>query len=144
QFSGMSAMVEQHIAGVRSVRAFAQETAEIERFGKLNSEYYEAKRKLGIDMILADPILNLLTGAACLGVLWYGGREGLASRLNVRDFAMFITYIGTLQRPVAAMGRVVTFLQRGMASIGHLRVLFEVHPSIAAPASPRHFPEKFR
>lgn len=140
QFSGLSSMVEQHIAGVRTVRAFAQEPAEVERFGKLNIEYYEAKRRLAIDMNLADPILNLLTGAASLGVLWYGGREVLASRLNVGDFAMFLTYIATLQRPVAAMGRVVTFLQRGMASIGRLRALFEVRPTIAAPNSALRLP----
>ena len=47
QFSDLSTIVEQHIAGVRSVRAFAQEEAEVRRFGILNNRYFEANRAHG-------------------------------------------------------------------------------------------------
>ena len=142
QFSDMSAVVEQHIAGVRSVRAFAQESAEEARFGRMNDRYFEANRILGIYSSLGDPILIFLMGLATLAVLWYGGSQVLAGRLSVGSFAMFMTYMGTLLRPVAAVGRVVNFMQRGFASLGRLQALFAVQPSIAAPVHARRLAAK--
>ena len=140
QFSDLSAVVEQHVAGVRSVRAFAQEGAEMRRFGKLNGEYFEANRRLGVFSAFFDPMLALFMGLGPLAVLAYGGREIFAGRLSLGSFAMFMTYMGILLRPVSALGRVVNFIQRGLASLGRLEALFAVKPSIATPARPRVLP----
>ena len=85
QFSDMSAVVEQHIAGVRSVRAFAQETAEVRRFGRMNDRYFEANRLLGIYLSMGDPLLWFLMSLATLAVLWYGGTEIFAFPLKRRQ-----------------------------------------------------------
>jgi ATP-binding cassette, subfamily B, multidrug efflux pump len=82
-------------------------------------------------------LLSLLMGLSALTVLWYGGLEVLASHLSIGSFVMFMTYMGTLLRPVAAMGRVVNLMQRGAASLDRLRILFAERPLIAAPMQPR-------
>ena len=133
QFSDLSAVVEQHIAGVRSVRAFAQEQAETRRFGVLNDRYFESNRRLGVYASLSDPMLSFVMGLSTLGILAFGGREVVAGQLSVGSFAMFVTYMGLLLRPVAAIGRVVNLVQRGMASLGRLAALFAVRPAIAKP-----------
>jgi ATP-binding cassette, subfamily B, multidrug efflux pump len=140
-FSKLSAAVQQHTAGVRSVRAFAQEAAEVRRFGRLNHDYFQANRKLDLYTSLNDPLLNFMVGLATLGILWYGGCEVLASRLSLGNFVMFLTYMGTLQRPVAGVGVVMEFMPRGLASVGRLEELFSVKPAIAAPRPVRAFSE---
>lgn len=140
QFSDLSAVVEQHIAGVRSVRAFAQEEVEVRRFGVLSARYFESNRRLGVFTSLSDPLLVFLMGLSNLAVLAYGGREVLSGKLGVGGFAMFITYMGMLLRPVAAFGRVVNLVQRGMASLGRISKLFSVKPAIAAPLRPHTLP----
>ena len=136
-FSTLSAMVQQHVSGVRAVRAFVQEDAEIRRFERLNLQYANANRDMAVYSSLSDPLLSLLMGFSALAVLWYGGREVLTARLSLGSFVMFMTYMGTLLRPVAAMGRVVNLMQRGAASLDRLRILFAEQPLIAAPARPR-------
>jgi len=136
RFSDLSAAAEQHIAGVRSVRAFAQERAETARFGVLNQRYFEASRRLGVYASFSDPVLAFVMGLATLAVLFYGGNQVLQSGLTLGSLAMFMTYMGTLSRPVAALGRVVNLMQRGMASLERLETLFAARPLIAAPDAP--------
>ena len=140
RFSDLSAAAEQHIAGVRSVRAFAQEKAETLRFGALIRRYFMAGRRLGIYTSLSDPVLAFLMGLAALAVLFYGGNRVLESHLSLGSFAMFMAYMGTLTRPVAALGRVVNLVQRGLASLERLEALFGARPSIAPPGSPASLP----
>jgi ATP-binding cassette subfamily B protein len=140
EFSTMSAMVQQHVTGVRTVRAFVQEGEEECRFAHLSRGYAESNRRLGIYTSLSDPLLGFLMGLSSLAVLWFGGREVSAGRMSVGSFAMFMTYMGMLLRPVAALGRVVNMLQRGVASLTRLRVLFAVRPAIQAPAQPSRLP----
>lgn len=141
EFSTMSATVQQHVTGVRTVRAFVQEAAEERRFARLSRAYSESNRRLGIYTSLSDPLLAFLMGLSSLAVLWFGGREVGAGRMGVGSFAMFMTYMGVLLRPVAALGRVVNMVQRGVASLTRLRGLFAVRPSILAPLRIRQLPE---
>ncbi len=140
EFSVLSAAIQQHVMGVRTVRAFAEEASEQRRFARLSRSYAESNRSLGVYTSLSDPLLGFLIRLSSLAVLWYGGREMEASRLSVGSFAMFITYMGMLLQPVAALGRVVNILQRGVASLGRLQVLFAVQPAIAAPVPARSLP----
>src|SRR5215469_7568504 len=140
EFSEMSAAVQQHVSGVRTVRAFAEEAEERRRFARLSQDYAESNRRLGSYTSLSDPLLAFLMGLSSLAVLWFGGREVAVSRMGVGSFAMFLTYTGMLLRPVAAMGRVANMLQRGMASLDRLRALFGVQPAIQPPADCRQLP----
>ena len=137
EFSLMSAAVQQHVAGVRAVRAFAQEKAEEQRFSRISRKYAESNRRLGVYTSLNDPILGFLMGLSSLAVLWLGGREVAASRMSLGSFAMFMTYMGMLLRPVAAIGRVAVMLQRGAASLDRLSTLFGVQSAIQPPDQPR-------
>lgn len=140
EFSVLSAAVQQHVMGVRTVRAFAEEAGEHRRFDRLSQSYAESNRRLGVYTSLSDPLLGFLIRMSSLAVLWYGGKEMAAAHLSVGSFAMFITYMGMLLQPVAALGRVVNMLQRGVASLGRLQVLFAVQPAIAAPVPARFLP----
>ena len=63
-------------------------------------------------------------------VLWFGGALVVANRLSVPNFVMFTTYMAMLVRPIASLGRVVNMMQRGMASVARLQLLFDEIPGI--------------
>jgi ATP-binding cassette subfamily B protein len=129
-FGVMSAEIQQMIAGVRIVRSFVREQIEEERFDRLNLAYLRANRDMGAYVSTWDPILTFITGLSVLVVLGFGGRQVLAHTLDVGSFVMFTTYVAMLTRPIAALGRVVNLMQRGMASVGRLCVLFGHEPGI--------------
>ena len=130
QFATMSAAVQQTIAGARVVRSFVREGAEQRRFEAMNLLYLRSNRNLGAYASSLDPLLTFTTGLSVLIVLAYGGRQVLSHRLDVGSFVMFTTYVAMLVRPISSLGRVVNLMQRGMASVGRLQVLFAETPII--------------
>ncbi len=129
-FSTMSAVVQQTIAGARVVRSFVREKAEQNRFEEMNRSYVRANCILGVYSSTFDPLLTFITGASVLVVLWYGGSLAVAHKLRVGDFVMFTTYMAMLAQPISSLGRVVNMMQRGMASVARLQLLFLESPEI--------------
>jgi ATP-binding cassette, subfamily B, multidrug efflux pump len=133
-FSDISSRVQEDLAGVRVVRAYAQEDAEVEEFARLNRDY--VRENIGLARIqgLFMPLLQALIGLTFLLVLWAGGRQLLQGRISLGAFVMFNIYMGTLIWPMIAFGWVVNLMQRGTASLDRINQLLAERPSIARPA----------
>src|SRR5262249_3281139 len=135
-FSDISSRVQENLSGVRMIRAFVQEGAEMKRFEQLNRGYIWRNLKLVRLQGMFDPLLEALIGATFLIVLMVGGQQVLAGRISLGSFVMFNTYMGMLVWPMIAFGWVVNLTQRGSASLGRINELLHERPSIAAPADP--------
>jgi len=132
-FSDISSRVQENLSGVRMVRAFAQEDAEIRRFERLNRDYIAQNLKLVRIEAIFEPLMALLIGLTFLVVLWLGGRQVVEGRISIGSFVMFNTYMGMLVWPMIALGWVVNLMQRGAASLERINQIFDEVPSIQAP-----------
>jgi ATP-binding cassette subfamily B protein len=135
-FSDISSRVQENIAGVRVVRAYVQEQAELDRFERLNRDYIRENIRLARISGMFMPLLQALIGMGFLLVLWIGGARLLAGRISLGQFVMFNTYMGMLVWPMIALGWVVNLMQRGSASLERIWELLEQKPAVAAPAEP--------
>ena len=140
QFATLSTMVQENLTGVRIVRAYGQEDAQAGEFDALNRDYLERNMHLAYASGAFHPIMGLMTGAAMVVVLWYGGGQVIAGRIGVGDFVAFSFYLWLLAWPMIALGWVVNLYQRGAASMGRLNRIFAIEPGIAAPERPRSPP----
>src|ERR1039457_2057378 len=132
-FSDISSRVQENLAGVRMIRAFVQEKAEMRRFEEWNRAYSAQNIRLVRVQGLFQPLLEALIGVTFLVVLWVGGQQVLAGRISVGSFVMFNTYMGMLVWPMIALGWVVNLMQRGSASLQRINDILRERPSIAAP-----------
>jgi ATP-binding cassette subfamily B protein len=139
-FSDISSRVQENLSGVRMIRAFVQEAAELRRFEKLNKDYIRENLRLVRISGLFQPLLEALIGVTFLVVLWAGGAQVLNGRLSMGGFVMFNTYMGFLVWPMIALGWVVNLMQRGTASMGRINQILHERPTIAAPPSPAPIP----
>ncbi len=135
-FSDISSRVQENLSGVRMIRAFVQERAELRRFEELNREYIAQNLRLVRIQGVFDPLLEVLIGITFLVVLWMGGHDVLSHRITIGNFFMFNTYMGMLVWPMIALGWVVNLMQRGSASLDRINQILHEKPSIAAPPSP--------
>jgi ATP-binding cassette subfamily B protein len=134
-FSDISARAQENFSGVRVIRAYVQEQAEIAGFESSNREYIARSLKLVRLMGMLWPTLETMLGLAIVLVLWLGGREVLQHRIDVGDFVAFNTYMVQLTWPVIALGWVINIFQRGTASLGRIHELMLEKPEITdAPA----------
>jgi ATP-binding cassette, subfamily B, multidrug efflux pump len=135
-FSDISSRVQENLAGVRMVRAFAQERAELRRFEELNNQYIGHNLKLVRIQGFFQSLLEALIGCTFLVVLLVGGLQVLRGRITLGGYVMFNTYMGTLVWPMIALGWVVNLMQRGTASLSRIDQILHEKPTIAAPAHP--------
>lgn len=136
-FARLSAMVQENLAGVRVVRAFAAERREAAAFGRLNEGYVGENIRLIRTSGLFHPSLALFSGLGALLALWLGGRETIAGRITLGQFVAFTVYLGMLNWPMVALGWVINIFQRGSASFGRIAALLDEPPAIASPAGAR-------
>src|SRR5215472_1919340 len=130
-FSEISARAQENFSGVRVIRAYVQEQAEIRAFEEANREYIARSLPLARLMGLLWPTLELTLGMAVALVLWLGGREVLMGRISVGQFAAFLTYMIQLTWPVIALGWVINIFQRGTASLTRINQILIEKPEIA-------------
>lgn len=136
KFSDISSRVQENVAGVRVIRAYVQEQAELAGFEKLNREYIAENIKLVRISGVFMPLLQSLIGLTFLALLWGGGYRLMQGKLTIGTFVMFSAYLTMLIWPMIAMGWVVNLVQRGRASLKRIDELLHETPGIAAPEAP--------
>jgi ATP-binding cassette subfamily B protein len=129
-FSEISARAQENFSGVRIIRAYAQEEAEIASFETANREYIARSLTLVRLMGMLWPTLETMLGLAIVLVLWLGGREVLFGHITVGNFTEFNLFMALLTWPVIALGWVINIFQRGTASLGRISQLMEEKPEI--------------
>ena len=129
-FSDISARAQENFSGVRVVRAYVQEDAEIAAFETANQEYIKRSLKLVRLMGMLWPTLETMLGLAIVLVLWLGGREVISHRISVGEFVAFNTYMVQLTWPIIALGWVINIFQRGTASMGRINEILTEKPEI--------------
>src|SRR5712692_8829817 len=126
----LSARVQENLAGVRVVRAYAQEEAEIRGFDEPNREYVSKNIQLIRTWSMFMPSLQALIGTTFLIVLWQGGHPLLRGQISLGALIAFNTYLGQLVWPMIALGWVTNIFQRGAASMGRLNYILAAQPQI--------------
>lgn len=124
QLSTLTARVQEHLVGLRVLRAFTCESTEIERMAALSQEYLRANARLIRIQSLFHPLLQLLIGTASVVVLGVGGSLVQKNSLTLGQFVEFNLYLVRLVWPMIAVGWVANLVQRGAASMERIEELF--------------------
>jgi ATP-binding cassette subfamily B protein len=136
-FSALTTHAQENFAGVRVVRAYRQERAEIARFSTLNETYVDKNMRLARLYGAMNPLFGLLAGLSGVLVLGLGGVLVVAGKISVGAFVAFGFYVGILTWPLIALGWVINLVQRGSASMGRLLEILDARPEVQSPAAAR-------
>jgi ATP-binding cassette, subfamily B, multidrug efflux pump len=130
RLAAMSAVVQESLTGVRVIRAYGQENAEIERFRQSNEDYLSHNRRLTRLQGAFFPTMSLLLGFSALLALWLGSRRVVSGRITVGQFVAFNAYLAQLAWPMIAFGWVTNLMERGMASWKRMLEVMDTEPSV--------------
>ena len=130
-FGQITARAQENFTGVRVVRAYAQEDAEMAAFNDLNRQY--ADRNLALVRIdaLMRPLMTFLIGAGYVLIIWAGVPLAVRGEITVGEFTVFNMYLTRLIWPLIALGYVVNLYQRGTASLKRMNAILKIEPAIA-------------
>lgn len=128
QFSQLTTRAQENLAGVRVVRAYRQEQAEITRFAALGEGYLTANMRLAKLNGVMNPGFALLAGLAGAITVGVGGHLLIAGRITVGGYAAFGIYLAMLTWPLIALGWTTNLFQRGSASMTRVLELLDARP----------------
>lgn len=141
QLADLSAFAQENFAGIRVVKGYAQEAAQVAGFDARNERYLRDQLALARGQSAFEPIMRLGGMMAAFMVLWVGGTQVLDGRMSLGDFVAFNSLMFRLIDPLASLGWTIALYQRGVASLGRVIDILQTVPAIADPASPR-LPER--
>jgi ATP-binding cassette subfamily B multidrug efflux pump len=141
-FGELTTLAQENLAGVRVVRAYRQEDAEIRRFDAMNDEYLEKNMRLVRLYGAMHPAFVLLAGIGMVAVLWVGGALVIRGTISVGSYVAFGLYLGMLTWPLIALGWVINLFQRGAASMARLLEILDARSLLAEPAVGRTLPHR--
>jgi ATP-binding cassette, subfamily B, multidrug efflux pump len=136
QFGRLSTRAQENFSGIRTIKAYAQEDAEIRSFREVNQEYQRLNLRYVLLSGLMWPLMALLLGVIGAAVLLVGGQGVASGRLTLGELVQFIAYLGLLGWPVIALGWTVTLYQQGMASMERIATVMQHQPTIQDPQTP--------
>ncbi len=140
-FSDITARAQENLTGVRVVRAYAQEDAEIEQFQVLNREYASQNLRLVKYAAAMRPLLFFFIGLGFVIIVAVGVPMAVRGEITAGDFTAFILYLQRMIWYLIALGYVVNLYQRGTASLKRFNVILEAEPAIKDDANASEQPD---
>lgn len=121
----LSTMAQENLAGVRVVRAFGHERAELDRFEAQN-EYYT-----GLWMKLARPLAafwstgDILSGTQILLTVCFGAVFCIRGEMTAGAYIAFLSYCALMTWPVRMLGRMISEMSKAGVSIDRIAYIMD-------------------
>jgi len=131
QYAQLTSRVQETLAGIRLVKAYAREETESRAFEK-ESHIYKL-RMLGLARVEAAwrPVFLIVVGLSEVMVVWIGGRLATEGLITIGNIAEYIIYVTLMTWPVAAFGLVISMMQRASASAQRIYEIMDHVPDIS-------------
>ena len=129
-FSDITARTQENLTGVRVVRAYAQEDAEIEQFQVSTANTPTQNLRLVKYAAAMRPLLFFFIGLGFVIIVAVGVPMAVRGEITAGDFTAFILYLQRMIWYLIALGYVVNLYQRGTASLKRFNAILEAEPAI--------------
>jgi len=116
QLSRVTTRLEQNLRGMRIVKAFAQEDAEITRFARENRRWRILANGSARLTALNVPLIELIAGFGTILVVGCGGLLVMRQSLTLGELVAFTTYLGQLYMPTRRLGMIVPAVSQAAAA----------------------------
>jgi ATP-binding cassette subfamily B multidrug efflux pump len=146
-FADLMRKSQENISGIRIIKAFTQEEAEIRNFKDLNEKNYRINMSLVRARGLFSPLIKLVASISYLLLIFFGGPMVIRGTISLGDFIAFNSYIGMLIHPITFVGMIINEMQQASASLDRIEELFAEKPEISdslEAAGEWDGPERFR
>ena len=130
KLSDVSELIQEDMSGMALIRIYAQEVQERLAFRARNQQLLNANLKLARTRNLLFPIVEGISTASLLILLWLGTGAIADGIISVGDFIALILFVERLVFPTALLGFTITAYQRGEVSIDRVEAILQAKPKI--------------
>lgn len=122
---GMNTNIQEVLSSIRVIKSFVREDYEEERFADSNRNLRDASLNAFKVMITLAPVMTFLMNATTLSVVWFGGSQIIAGKMEVGNLTAFITYITQILMSLMMVAFMLFQSSRAIASLGRIREVLD-------------------
>ena len=116
RLAALNSVLQENLAGVRVVKAFAREGYEVKRFDRANQDLLAENLRVTLASSTTFPVIFSFANLATLVVIWYGGNEVIGGTLTLGELVAFNGYLSFLMFPIFMLGMIAANMTRAAAS----------------------------
>lgn len=136
QLGVLSGRVQESVAGMTVVRAYAMQARVAEAFSVANRELLDRSVALAAIQARFTPLMSLIAGVGTLIVVWAGGRAVVDGRLSLGALVAFNGYLAYLAWPTIALGLTLSVVRRGLTSMERIQEVTATAPPPLVEGTP--------
>ena len=102
--AALNTFLQERISGVRTVKAFANEQAEAQKFRTTARNCYDAFMRAVINFSIFHPLMGFVSGLGTIVVMFYGGKLAIAGELKPGQLVAFLGYTAMFYSPITELG----------------------------------------
>ncbi len=133
RIDAVNRVLREQLTGIRVVRAFVREPAEVRRFGTANDELTETATKAGRLFALMFPVVMLVLNVSSVAVLWFGSYRIEDESLQVGSLIAFLSYLVQILMAVLMATMLAFFLPRAAVSSDRIGEVLATASSVVPP-----------
>jgi ATP-binding cassette subfamily B protein/subfamily B ATP-binding cassette protein MsbA len=111
----LNAILNDNLSGIREIKAFTREDAEMERINVSVEQYLHTQLSALRLMAIFQPFLDFTSSLGWLVVIFFGGRMALQGQLPIADLVAFFLYLDLFYQPVRILGTAWEAVQESLA-----------------------------
>lgn len=131
KLGNLNTVLQENLAGVKVVKAFAREPYELQRYSAANDDLLVENLKIMRGIALSFPLVFFIANLGTLGVVWVGGLQVIGGGLSIGELVAFNTYLSFLLFPVFILGGSLTAITQASASAQRVFEVLDVPVEIA-------------
>lgn len=114
--SAMNSLLQDNVAGMRQIKAYAMEREEHDRFNRASDALRRATLHVMRVWAIYRPGMHFLTSIGMVIVLWVGARQLMAGKIQTGDLTAFLLLLKFFYDPIESLHQLNQILQAGRAA----------------------------
>ncbi len=128
----LNTVAQECIAGVRTVKAFAREQYEIEKFSRHNKRFYDLNMNQARTLSNYQPMITFLGKFMLIAVIIVGGLMVIGGRMSLGDLGAFSEYANNIIWPMEIVGWLSNDIASAFASWKKIKKVAAQAPTITS------------
>jgi ATP-binding cassette subfamily B protein len=112
----LNGVLQENLLGVRVVKAFAREPAEMSRYTKINDDLVAVNMETIRAIRNTFPLIFLLSNLITVAVVGYGGAEVIGGKFTIGELVAFNSYLMFILQPILLIGFAAPVIAQAAAS----------------------------
>jgi ABC-type multidrug transport system fused ATPase/permease subunit len=126
----LTSLYDETISGMRVIKAFTAEKYRQNQFLKESNIFYKLMNNVQRRRVLASPLTEFLSITIFSSIVWFGGKEVLAGRIEPSIFMFYLITFASIIGPAKSFSTAYFNIQKGLGALQRIKNILDVPPEI--------------